>query len=84
MLGSWEVSHVPTHQGPTLVLVYSWYTNIEHDRREKINSFTYTRNLTFYIRNILTSSIKRKNEKMSPMVELYAYCPMNKSFVEAI
>ena len=65
----WEAekifSHIPTHQGLILVLVYLWYTNTEHDwRKNKIDSWTQKR--TFNLYNIDNSGIKRKNTRIYP------------------
>ena len=78
------LSWVSTLQEPILKLVYLWYTNTEQNRKkDKTDSITHTRHLTFYIIYLLVA-LQGKNTQRCSMVELYKYCSMNKHHVKVV
>ena len=74
-------SQVYNHQGPILVLVYLLDINTEYNKKIRSTYIYLQEHLSFHIH---TSSVKRKNTQTYPMVELYAYCFMDKHYVEGV
>ena len=78
-------SLITTNQGPILALVYPWHTNTKYSRKTKWIHLYIQNYLNFYIHNIYSSSIKKKeNTNVSKQEEIYTYSSMNKQYVEGV